>query len=58
MLCGGKKNKKDGDASKTAPKPTQSEIETTTSPGVSSLTRKKSFYGPLEDFIPVKVDFI
>lgn len=58
MLCVGKKNKTEAGASKTAPKPSQSSIETATSPDSAQLTRKKSFYGPLEDLIPIKVDFI
>ena len=58
MLCVGKKNKNEGGASKTAPKPSYSGIETATSPDSAQLTRKKSFYGPLEDLIPVKVDFL
>jgi len=58
MFCVGKKNKKDADASKTAPKPTQAGIETATSPVHTTITRKKTFYGPLEDLVPIKVDFV
>lgn len=58
MLCVGKKNKKDADATKTAPKPSQAVAETATSPVSPTITRKKTFYGPLEDLVPVKVDFV
>ena len=58
MLCVGKKNKKKADAPKTAPKPAQAGAETATSPASSTITRKKTFYGPLEDLVPIKVDFV
>ena len=58
MLCVGKKNKNEGGASKTAPKASQPAIETATSPDSAQLSRKKTFYGPLEDLIPIKVDFV
>ena len=58
MFCVGKKNKKDADASKTAPKPTLAAAETAASPVSSTITRKKTFYGPLEDLVPIKVDFV
>jgi len=32
--------------------------ETAASPVSSTITRKKTFYGPLEDLVPIKVDFV
>jgi hypothetical protein len=58
MLCVGKKNKKEADPTKTAPKPSQAAAETATSPVSPTITRKKTFYGPLEDLVPIKVDFV
>jgi hypothetical protein len=58
MFCVGKKNKKDAGASKTAPKPTLAAAETTASPVSTTIIRKKTFYGPLEDLVPIKVDFV
>lgn len=55
MFCVGKKNKNEDGASKTAPKASQSGTSTADS---AQISRQKSFYGPLEDLVPIKTDFI
>ena len=56
MFCGGKKNKKGDEASRSAPK--SQYADTAASPVDDKLTRQKSFYGSHDDIIPIKVDYI
>jgi hypothetical protein len=56
MFCGGKKNKKGDEASRSAPK--SSQADTSASPVDDKFKRQKSFYGPQDDIVPIKVDFI
>lgn len=58
MSCFGTKNKKDSNTPNTKPKPSLAQPETEPVPASSTLTRKKTFYIPLEDLVPIKVDFL